>query len=92
VIILSPKGAVSAESIALMPPMGDLSGRVVGILNNGHHNGTPVLEAMRDILLAHHRVARVLFRTKPWISRPAPDEVLQELRGSCDDVIAGVGD
>jgi hypothetical protein len=91
-IILSPKGSVSVETVALMPPIGELSGRVVGILNNGHHNGTPVLEAMRDLLVDHHRAARVLFRTKPWISRPAPDEVLQELRGSCDVVIAGVGD
>jgi len=71
--------------------MGDLRGRVVGILN-GHPNGAPVLRAMHELLLSDNGVARVLFRTKPWVSRPAPDLLLHELRGSCDAVISGIGD
>ena len=91
-IILSPKGAAAERRVPLIPPVGDLRGRVVGVVNNGHPNGTPVLQAMHEILLAEHGVSRVLFRTKPRISRPAPDELLHELRGSCDAVITGIGD
>ena len=58
-----------------MPPIGDLRGRTVGFINNGHHNGTPVLEAMREILLSRYGVANVLFRTKPRISLPASEEM-----------------
>ena len=91
-IILSPKGADNDRRVPLMPPIGDLRGRVVGIVNNGHPNGTPVLQAMQELLLADHGVSRVVFRTKPEISRPAPDALLHELRGSCDAVISGIGD
>jgi hypothetical protein len=92
VIILSPKGSDADRSIPLVPPIGDVGGRVVGIIDNGHHNGTPVLEAIREILLDRHGASRVVLRRKPWISRPAPEELVNELRGTCDVVIAGVGD
>ena len=90
-IILSPKGAANERRVPLMAPLGDLRGRVVGILNNGHPNGAPVLRALHE-RLSDHGVAKVLFRTKPWVSRPAPDLLLHELRGNCDAVISGIGD
>ena len=91
-LILSPKGDATDRTVPLMPPVGDLRGRVVGFINNGHHNGTPVLQEMHQILLDRYGVSRVVFRTKPWVSRPAPEELIQEMRGSCDTVISGIGD
>jgi hypothetical protein len=75
-----------------MDPLESLEGRVIGILDNGHHNGTPVLTAVQNLLLTRHGVARVVLRKKPWISQPAPEPLYQELRGTCDAVLAGVGD
>ena len=91
-IVLSPKGVGQERHVPLMNPLDSLQGKVIGIMNNGHHNGTPVLEAVQDLLLSRYGVSRVVFRKKPWISRPAPEELYQEMRGTCDAVIAGIGD
>ena len=91
-IFLSPKGVGVERHIPLMSPLDSVEGKTIGIVNNGHHNGTPVLEAVQDLLLSRYGVARVVFRKKPWVSRPATEEIYQELRGTCDAVLAGVGD
>ena len=91
-IILSPKGAGEERHVPIMDPLDSLEGKVIGIVDNGHHNGTPVLEAVQQLLLSRYGVSRVVFRKKPWISRAAPEPLYQELRGTCDAVLAGVGD
>jgi hypothetical protein len=91
-IILSPKGVAEERVVPMMEPLDSLEGKVIGIVDNGHHNGTPVLEAVRDLLLSRYGVSRVVLRKKPWISQPAPDALYQEMRGSCDAVLAGIGD
>jgi hypothetical protein len=92
VIILSPKGVGVERHVPLMEPLDSLEGKIIGIVDNGHHNGTPVLEAVQELLLSRYRVSRVVLRKKPWISRAAPEPLYLEMRGTCDAVLAGVGD
>ena len=68
-----------------------LQGRTVGLLDNGKIHVRELLDNMEDILRAEHGVARVIRLKKPDASRPAPAEVVAEMKAA-DAVISAVGD
>jgi hypothetical protein len=74
------------------PRIPTLDGKVLGVLYNGRAGGDVVLKELLDLLQSKHKLAKVVFRTKPhaWVS--APEEMFQELAQSCEVAITGVGD
>ena len=68
-----------------------LLGRTVGLLDNGKIRVRELLDNMEDILRAEHGVARVIRLKKPDASRPAPADVVAEMK-AVDAIIAAVGD
>jgi hypothetical protein len=69
-----------------------LSGKVVGFIDNAKPNFNHLVDDIADLLVANYGVKRVIKRRKRSASVPAPDEVVRELAGECDVVIAGSGD
>ncbi len=74
------------------PRIPTLDGKVLGVLYNGRAGGDVVLKELLDLLQSKHKLAKVVFRTKPhaWVS--APEEMFQDLAQSCEVAITGVGD
>ena len=71
--------------------LGSLSGRTVGLLDNGKLNVNTLLNHMEELLRSQHGVSQVVRLSKPDASRPAPDDVIANMV-DCDAVISAVGD
>jgi hypothetical protein len=91
--ILDP--TVSAEEsagVAVAKRVGDLDGKVLGLLHNGKVNADQLLALVRAELGARYRLRDVVVVSKPSASRVADDAVLDRLARECDAVITAVGD
>jgi hypothetical protein len=91
--ILDP--TVSAEESAgavVAKRVGDLDGKVLGLLHNGKVNGDRLLELVGEQLGARYRLRDVLVVRKPSASRVAEDAVLDRLARECDAVVTAIGD
>ena len=69
-----------------------LKGVVVGFIDNAKPNFDHLVDDLSELLVSRYGVKRVVKRRKRSASVPAPREVLDELAGECDVVIAGSGD
>jgi hypothetical protein len=69
-----------------------LAGKVVGFIDNAKPNFGLLADDLGELLMTKYGVARVIKRRKPSASVPAKPEVIEELTGECDVVIAGSGD
>ena len=68
-----------------------LQGRTVGLLDNGKIRVRELFDHMEDILRTEHGVAQVVRLKKPDASRPAPPDVIADMKAA-DAVISAVGD
>lgn len=89
--VLDPTAEDTAAETASASHLDSLQGRTVGLLDNGKIRCRELLDNVEDILRAEHGVARVIRLKKPDASRPAPAEVVTEMKAA-DAVIAAVGD
>ena len=85
----APRGPETGPSAARLAT---LTGKIVGFVDNAKPNFNHLVDDLADLLTADYGVARVVKRRKVSASVPAPAEVLRELAGECDVVIAGSGD
>ena len=69
-----------------------LNGAVVGFIDNAKPNFNHLVDDLAELLVARYGVARVVKRRKRSASVPAPEEMMREITGECDLVIAGSGD
>ncbi len=92
-ILLNPVGEMDPLEIPLAPRLPDLSGKVVGLLDNMKVNCELFLDRMEELLRERYEIGEVLRRKKyAGAGKEAPLEVLQELAGRCDMVIHAFGD
>lgn len=89
--VLDPTAQESRAAIQDTPRLVSLAGRTVGLLDNGKIRARELLAYIEDMLCSQHGVARVVHLRKPDASRPAPPEVVAEMR-QCDALISAVGD
>jgi len=91
--ILDPRGAGdAAPSLAPHAALGELSGKVVGFVDNTKPNFNHLVDALGDVLVSRYGVRALVKRTKRVQSVPAPEATLDELARQCDLVITGSGD
>ena len=92
-VLLSPEGS-SAETLAKLAPrrFKTLDGMRLGLLGNTKLNADEILNAIGDLLAERYQIKSVVRRRKPSFSQPAPPALADEMVGSCDVVLAGVGD
>ena len=68
-----------------------LAGRTVGLLDNRKLNVHELLNHMEEILRTRYGVTDIVRLQKPDASRPAPPEVVEQMR-QCEALISAVGD
>lgn len=86
----APRGEADADSGRTV--MADLGGAVVGFIDNAKPNFDHLVDDLAEMLVSRYGVRRIVKRRKPSASVPARPEILDELAGECDVVIAGSGD
>jgi len=87
----APRGALPAAAPERQARAA-LKGAVVGFIDNAKPNFDHLVDDLAAELMARHGVARVMKRRKRSASVPAPEEMMREITGECDVVIAGSGD
>jgi len=91
--IMSPEGTSHAKQHRLAPRrFTSLDGVRLGLLGNSKLNADAVLLAIGDLLKERFAIESVMMRRKPTFSKPAPDEVVDELVENADVIVTGVGD
>ena len=89
--VLDPRATADGEAVRLAPPLRELSGAVVGLLDNGKIGTARFYDHVEDILRTRFGVREFIRRRKPDSSRPAPSATLGELSGA-DAILSAVGD
>jgi hypothetical protein len=92
--ILDPTGggARTREDVVLASPRARLRGATIGLLENTKQNASLFLDELGKVMIERYGVAKVVPRTKLMFALPMPEELLEELAGSCQAVVVGVGD
>ena len=93
-IVLSPEGKTktSAARVTAVPRFADLSGKVVGLLDNSKPNADKLGERFAELLRERLDVAKVVRRRKITAQQGAPKEYLDELAAQTDFILSGLGD
>jgi hypothetical protein len=90
--ILDPTLEAAAQPIAYRPRPESLAGKRVGLIENTKFNSDRLLEKVGDILKAEYGAAETRLWRKHNASVPAHAEIIEELRQTCDVMVAGIGD
>jgi hypothetical protein len=89
--VLDPTAEEAAATTAGAAQLASLEGRTVGLLDNGKIRVRELLDHVEEMLRSQYGVAQVLRVRKPDASRPAPPEVMADLK-RCEAIISAVGD
>ncbi len=79
-----PRIAPAARSV-------DLAGKVLGLLDNTKEQADIILETVAEALRERHGVARVVMRRKEAFSKPAADQLMDEMAREVQVAIAALG-
>jgi hypothetical protein len=88
---IDPTRGGSRVKLERAPRPMDLAGKVVGMVDNNKEQGDIILAAFADALRERFGVADVIVRRKPYFSKPATAELIDELAAKVDVAIAAVG-
>ena len=87
----APRRAAPSDDAA-KPSLESLRGAVVGFVDNAKPNFHVLVDELSELLKTKYGVARIVRHRKTSASIPAKPQVIEELVGECDVVIAGSGD
>ena len=90
--IYDPTTEVAARRIAFAPRPKSLAGLSVGLVDNTKHNSDQLLLRIAALLERDHGAKAHIIRKKKSAGAAPHAEILEELKGSCDVIVAGVGD
>ena len=90
--VLDPTAETVFVPADMAPRPSTLETQRIGLLANGKANSEELLQAVLGQLAKNYEFATVATRNKGDASRPAPPEILEELKRECDVVITATGD
>ena len=90
--LLDPTTEAVAQSIAWAPRPGSLEGKRVALIENTKFNSDKLLQKIGDVLVGEYGAASTRMFRKRNSSVPAHEEIVEEVRKTCDVVVAGIGD
>jgi len=90
--ILDPTVEPRKQAMTYVPRPDSLKGKRIGLVENTKFNSDRLLQKIGDILVSEYGAADARMWRKHNASVPAHDEIVQELRATCDVMVAGIGD
>jgi len=88
---IDPTAGGSRAKIALAPRPMDLAGKVVGLLDNTKEQADIILETVADALRSRYGVAKVIIRRKEYYSKPATEDLINEMANEVHVAAAALG-
>jgi len=88
---IDPSAGGGKETILLAPRPTDLSGKVVGLLDNTKEQADIILQTVGEALCERYGVETLIIRRKEHYSKPAAAEIIEEMAAQVDVAIAGLG-
>ena len=89
--MLDPRADVLLENHPPVAGLDKLAGKVVGILDNGQANSSPMFHELARLIEERSGAAEVVVRKKPSHMQGAPTEMIEEMLSRCDAVVTGLG-
>jgi hypothetical protein len=89
--LVPPVDPKLSEEQQMAARLGDLQGRHIGLLDNRKSNANVLLAELGRLLQERFLVEATTMHVKPIFSRPAPDDLIDELR-AYDAVLTAIGD
>lgn len=90
--LLDPTTEATAQTIAYVPRPATLEGKRVALIENTKFNSDRLLAKIGDILKTEYGVAEARLWRKKNASVPAHEEIIAEVKKTCDVMVAGIGD
>ncbi|MBI2015150.1 MAG: hypothetical protein HYS77_06400 [Candidatus Rokubacteria bacterium] len=90
--LLAPTVEVATKPITYVYRPRSLEGKRIGLIENTKFNSDRLLQKIGDLLKAEYGAAETRMFRKHNSSVPAHEEIVQEVRKTCDVVVAGIGD
>ncbi len=90
--ILDPTTETVQQTVAYVPRPDSLRGKRVGLIENTKFNSDRLLQKIGDVLKSDYGAAETRMWRKHNSSVPAHDEIIEEVRKTCDVMVAGIGD
>ena len=90
--VFDPTDGPTPKSFSRARRLSSLTGKVVGLLDNGKPNSDRLLHEIQELLRRKAGVTQFVVVRKPSSGRPAPDGMLDDLARRTQAVIAGIGD
>ena len=90
--LLNPTTDAAAQTIRYAPRPTALAGKRVALIENTKFNSDRLLERIGKILTSEYGAADARMWRKKNASVPAHEEIVKEVRQTCDVVVAGIGD
>ncbi len=90
--LLDPRVETKTQPITYVDRPRSLEGKRIGLIENTKFNSDKLLTRIGDILKREYGAAEWRMFRKHNSSVPAHEEIVQEIRKTCDVMVAGVGD
>ena len=87
-----PPSPGAASSIAYAERPASLAGKRIALIENTKFNSDRLLQKIGDILTTEYGAAETRMWRKQNASVPAHEKVIDEVRRTCDVMVAGIGD
>ena len=91
-MILAPTATLGTSALQLRRTLPDLSGKVVGFIDNTKPNFNHLVDELATVLKSRYGVKDTMKFRKRAPSIAAPEEIMGEVTTHCDLVITGSGD
>ena len=88
---IDPTRGGARTGLQCAPRPMDLSGKVVGLLDNTKEQADIILETLGEELRRRYGVAGVIVRRKEFFSKPAKPELIDAMAQQIDIAVAAVG-
>ena len=90
--IFDPTSAPVSPTVSLAPRPAELRGLRIGLVENTKFNSDRLLLKIGELLKAEYGAAETRLFRKHNSSVPAHQEIIDELKATCDVMVAGIGD
>ena len=93
ITLIDPRAETRRQRANAAPRLMSLTGKTIGLLDISKPGGSFFLDHLERVLNERYGVAGVIRVTKPTFTKPAPDEIIEELTSAkCDAVVEALAD
>ena len=90
VVYLDPRGHVHSVDRQMARRLGDVTGAVAALLDNGNDTSRFFFDRLAAVLQHHYGVSKVILTTKFTSTKPAEKDLIHQMAAEADFLVAGV--